>query len=272
MILKYRYYLKNRSGGKSEKFPAQISFPGGKSEGDETLYQTVIRETLEETNLDLNDWTKFVHCGEFPATLPLIQIKNVGKIWVKWYMFMQIWFDELETISNPREIDELIWTSLEYFVENSDKNINMFDCYIYPNTPKQIIARIFSIKLLDSTQITVTDNYKNSSAIKEDWTLAGVTYYFILYLIRWSNLTRSKDHFNSFNKYFYYTQSELKTPIMNKILWIPRLSWYNPNTYYMEKWTPEWVHSFAIYHQISRAHIIALSTSIVAGIFFVILI
>ena len=165
VILNYKYYLKNRSGGKNEKFPAQISLPGGKSEGDETFYQTVIRETFEETKLCLDDNLKFVHWGEFPATLPLIQINNVGKYWVKCYMFMQIWFDDLETVSNPGEIDELIWTSLEYFIENSDKYISLYDWYIYPNTPKQIIAKVYSIKLLDSVKSSVADLYKNQDAI-----------------------------------------------------------------------------------------------------------
>ena len=50
-----------RARSEKEKFPAQISFPGGKHEAGETYFETAIRETLEETNLNLKDESKFAY-------------------------------------------------------------------------------------------------------------------------------------------------------------------------------------------------------------------
>jgi len=131
--------LKNRSSNDIEKFPAQVSLPGGKPEKGENLLQTAIRETQEETGLNLLDEFEFAYLGEFPSTLPFMRMRKMGSIFVKAFLFLQISFDPISIHPNPGEIDECLWTSIEYFVENPKQFFERDNLNFLANTPQEFI-------------------------------------------------------------------------------------------------------------------------------------
>jgi len=134
--------FEKRSSGDREKFPSHISFPGGKPEPRESILDTAIRETYEETNLNLSDYNKFVYCGEYPATFPFMTVKDIGDIYVKAFVFIQISFEIIPITVNPGEIDDCIWTSLEYFESNDPKFFEKYYCPFFPGTPIEFTCEL----------------------------------------------------------------------------------------------------------------------------------
>jgi len=208
--------LKNRSSNGKEKFPAQISLPGGKPEKGEHLLQTAIRETYEETGLDLSNELEFAYLGEFPTILPFMKIKTVGNIYVKAFMFLQISLDPLPLMCNPGEIDDCIWTSVEYFKENPNWFFRKFDLCFFPNTSKEFVCKMPTLPLYDSDKYTLTDLYNNPELLREDFKLWWITLFFIIDFIKFGKYVKDKAELKRFNKYYYYSVDHVR------LSWIER--------------------------------------------------
>lgn len=97
--------LRNHSG--------QISFPGGRSENDETYEQTALRETEEEVGISRNKIKLIGRLSNLyvPPSNNIIQ-PIVGHI-----------EDNLQLLPNPDEVEEVFYTPIEYFLD--EKNIKI---------------------------------------------------------------------------------------------------------------------------------------------------
>ena len=239
--------FEQRSSGEKEKFPSQVSLPGGKPDENENLLQTAIRETFEETSIELLNSKNFAYIGEFPATLPFMQLQAYGKIYVKCFMFIQLNFDIIKVVPNPGEIDKWIWTSLQFFAENPDNFYCVNRLRFFPNSAIELEWWLPSIKLLDSELYSLWDLYKNPELISDDFKLGGLTYYFVYWIISYWRLIKKQnpancpdkepniDHFHLFHKFFIYSVKGPNMPLVSKILGISNAKKYDPNTFYNKK-------------------------------------
>lgn len=80
------------------------SFPKGHVEGNETEFETALREIKEETNLDVEIDTNFRHQITY-----LLESKNI----MKDVVFFVATPTTFELISQEGEIDECVWCSYE---------------------------------------------------------------------------------------------------------------------------------------------------------------
>lgn len=172
--------FEKRSSTGSEKFPAQVSLPGGKPEGNENLLETAIRETFEETSLNLTEELDFVYLGEFPSVLPFMKIKKVGSIYVKAFVFVQISFDPIPMFTQPGEIDEWMWTSIDYIRQHPQQFYVDYSCLFFPNTDREFQWVLPTVLLFDSEKYSVDDLMKNPEFINKDFKLWGLTLFFII--------------------------------------------------------------------------------------------
>ena len=58
-------YLK-RGNKANDRYAGNLVFPGGMMEPGETLLQTCVRETREETAIDLHEQNNYVYLGPYP--------------------------------------------------------------------------------------------------------------------------------------------------------------------------------------------------------------
>ena len=196
--------FEKRSSLGNEKFPAQISLPGGKRENKETLLETAIRETLEETGINVDNEWDFAYCGEFPNVLPFMKVKDIGNIYVKGFIFFRLIFDPIPIITQKGEIDECLWTSIDYLRESPDQFYEDFECKFFPNTPTEFKWILPSIKLFDSENFTLGDLYKNPEIIREDFKLWGLSLFFIIDLMKFAKYIERESDLKRFSKFYYY--------------------------------------------------------------------
>ncbi|TNE33055.1 CoA pyrophosphatase [bacterium] len=97
--------LRNHSG--------QISFPGGRSENDETYEQTALRETEEEVGISRNKIKLIGRLSNIyvPPSNNIIQ-PVVGHV-----------EDNLHLLPNPDEVEEAFYVPIDYFLD--EKNIKV---------------------------------------------------------------------------------------------------------------------------------------------------
>ena len=87
--------------------PDSWTFPGGKQEYEETLLETAIRETKEETNLLLKDVQVFTATDEFQSDRHFVTIGVISSSYE----------GELR-VMEPSKIDEWKWFDLKHLPEN----------------------------------------------------------------------------------------------------------------------------------------------------------
>lgn len=97
--------LVRRAVHESDPWSAHVALPGGRSEpGDESLLHTAIRETLEETGLDLTAATLLGTLSEIRPRSP-----NLPPIIVRPYVFLA---GDRGTLVMSDEIAEIFWAPL----------------------------------------------------------------------------------------------------------------------------------------------------------------
>ena len=87
--------------------PDSWTFPGGKQEYEETLLETAVRETKEETNLLLKDVQVFTATDEFQSDRHFVTIGVISSSYE----------GELR-VMEPSKIDEWKWFDLKHLPEN----------------------------------------------------------------------------------------------------------------------------------------------------------
>ncbi|MBA3340997.1 MAG: CoA pyrophosphatase [Gemmatimonadaceae bacterium] len=97
----------------ADPWSGQIAFPGGRSEpGDETLRDTAIRETLEETSIDLRQ------CGEMLGTLDDLRptARLLPRVIVRPYVFLTGGTPDPEM---SHEVAACFWVPLSVLLDRS---------------------------------------------------------------------------------------------------------------------------------------------------------
>ncbi|MGA2310307.1 MAG: CoA pyrophosphatase [Candidatus Bathyarchaeia archaeon] len=103
--------LVRRVQNSRDPWSGQMALPGGKREPkDKNLKETVIRETLEETNINL-----LQNC-EFLGVMRVFQSKPRPEI--KVLPFAILTENEPSIILNEKELEEYLWIPLEELVRN----------------------------------------------------------------------------------------------------------------------------------------------------------
>ena len=107
VLLGHRVDNKTDTGGIYE--PGSWTCPGGKQEYDETIFECAIRETKEETNLDLDisslqlfDATDDIQPNKHYVTLDVLATKYSGEL----------------KVMEPEKIDKWEWFDLDDLPEN----------------------------------------------------------------------------------------------------------------------------------------------------------
>ncbi|MDH5450335.1 MAG: CoA pyrophosphatase [Candidatus Bathyarchaeota archaeon] len=94
-----------------DPWSGQMAFPGGKRDAmDKHLKQTVVRETLEETNINLRD------CCHFLGTLTAI--RSTRRPEMKILPFVILLDHEPLIKLSERELEGFVWISLRELVQN----------------------------------------------------------------------------------------------------------------------------------------------------------
>jgi len=95
----------------TDPWSGQMAFPGGKRDAkDKHLKQTVVRETLEETNISLHDRCRFL--GTLTAT------RSTQRPEMKVLPFVILLDHDPLIKLNERELEGFVWISLRELVQN----------------------------------------------------------------------------------------------------------------------------------------------------------
>eukprot|EP01130_Rhizamoeba_saxonica_P000690 TRINITY_DN10629_c0_g1_i2.p1 TRINITY_DN10629_c0_g1~~TRINITY_DN10629_c0_g1_i2.p1 ORF type:complete len:165 (-),score=21.15 TRINITY_DN10629_c0_g1_i2:90-584(-) len=97
-----------------DTWSGHVCFPGGKCEHNEPMLQTAIRETFEETAMNLNDTTKFVLLGRTENIVQPSYDHHPFTITV--FLFLQI-VPEVEIHLNLSELIDYQWVNPSFFVD-----------------------------------------------------------------------------------------------------------------------------------------------------------
>lgn len=118
ILLGHRTSTSKDTGGIYE--PDTWTFPGGKQKYEETIIETAIRETKEETNLDIKDIHIFTASDEFQPDRHYVTIGVISSSYE----------GELKTME-PNKIDKWSWFDLNDLPENIyTPSKNMIDEYL----------------------------------------------------------------------------------------------------------------------------------------------
>lgn len=118
VLLGHRVPNSKDTGGIYE--PDSWTFPGGKQEYDETVLETAIRETKEETNLDISNVYVYTASDEFQPDRHYVTIGVISSSYE----------GELK-VMEPNKIDKWSWFDLNNLPENLyTPTKNMIDEYI----------------------------------------------------------------------------------------------------------------------------------------------
>jgi 8-oxo-dGTP pyrophosphatase MutT (NUDIX family) len=102
----YKILFLKRVENPSDPWSGQMAFPGGKREiGDLTLMETVIRETREETNINLQQGCKVLGV--------LTAVRSTQKPRLKVLPFVAVLGQEPSIELNKWEIEDYFWFSLK---------------------------------------------------------------------------------------------------------------------------------------------------------------
>ncbi len=117
VLLGHRVNKAKDTGGIYE--PDSWTFPGGKQEYNETVLETAIRETKEETNLDLNELYVYTATDEFQSDRHFVTIGVISSSYE----------GELK-VMEPDKINEWKWFDLNDLPKNIyTPSKNMIDEY-----------------------------------------------------------------------------------------------------------------------------------------------
>jgi len=95
----------------ADSWSGQIAFPGGKRDAkDKNLKQTIVRETLEETNIDLLDRCRFLGA--------LTALRSTRRPEMKVLPFVILLGHEPTIKLNEKELEGFVWILLEELVRN----------------------------------------------------------------------------------------------------------------------------------------------------------
>ena len=119
----FEVLLVKRIENPDDPWSGEMGFPGGKrSPEDQDLKQTVIRETLEETNINLIDDSRFLG-----VMTPLTSIRRPR---IKVLPFIAILNREPSIKLNRKELESFVWFSIEEIFQSQD--IVKFDFGEFP--------------------------------------------------------------------------------------------------------------------------------------------
>ncbi len=123
-----KVFFVKRVENPSDPWSGQMAFPGGKRDAkDQNLKQTVVRETSEETNINLLDRCRFL--GVMAA------FKSTRRPEMKILPFV-ILLEHEPSIKLNEELKEFVWISLEELVQHrgiSKFSFGEFPAYIVGN-------------------------------------------------------------------------------------------------------------------------------------------
>jgi 8-oxo-dGTP pyrophosphatase MutT (NUDIX family) len=95
----------------ADPWSGQVAFPGGKRDAkDKNLKQTVVRETLEETNVNLLDGCHFLGV--------LTAVRSTRRPEMKILPFIVLLEHDPTIKLNIQELEGFVWISLEELVQN----------------------------------------------------------------------------------------------------------------------------------------------------------
>jgi 8-oxo-dGTP diphosphatase len=95
----------------ADPWSGQVAFPGGKRDiKDKNLKQTVVRETFEETNINLLDSCRFLGA--------LTALRSTRRPEMKILPFVILLEHEPPIKLNVKELEGSVWVSLEELVQN----------------------------------------------------------------------------------------------------------------------------------------------------------
>lgn len=118
VLLGHRVVNSEDTGGIYE--PDSWTFPGGKQEYEETIIETAIRETKEETNLDISNIRVYTATDEFQTDRHYVTIGVISSSYE----------GELK-VMEPNKIDRWSWFDLNNLPDNIyTPSQNMLDEYI----------------------------------------------------------------------------------------------------------------------------------------------
>ena len=94
----------------ADPWSGQMAFPGGKRDAkDQNLKQTVVRETLEETNINLLDRGRFLGVIETLRSAPRPEMKILPFV---------VLLEHEPSIKLNEELEGFVWISLEELVQH----------------------------------------------------------------------------------------------------------------------------------------------------------
>lgn len=124
VLLGHRLPTIKDTGGIYE--PDSWTFPGGKQEYEETVIETAIRETKEETNLDISDIHVYTATDEFQSDRHYVTIGVISSSYE----------GELKAME-PNKIDRWSWFDLDNLPDNIyTPSKNMIDEYLRRESSK----------------------------------------------------------------------------------------------------------------------------------------
>jgi len=107
----FRVLFVKRVENPADPWSGQVAFPGGKRDAkDKNLKQTVVRETLEETNINLLDHCRFL--GVLKA------VRSTQRPEMKILPFVILLEHEPQIKLNVQELEGFVWISLEELAQN----------------------------------------------------------------------------------------------------------------------------------------------------------
>jgi len=126
----FRILLVKRAENPVDPWSGQMAFPGGKrSPEDQSLRQTVVRETLEETNINLLDRCRFL--GVMTA------LTSTQRPEMKILPFVILLEHEPSIRLNEKELEGFVWISLEELIQHKGTfkfSFGKFPAYIVGST------------------------------------------------------------------------------------------------------------------------------------------
>jgi len=172
--------LVKRATNPRDLHSGQIAFPGGKCDNSETDYEAVLRETMEEVGLDLQNTQKFAYLGRYPTNFFAYYHKGLAT-YISVHVFIAL--DKLELCASPDEIEQCFWVPLKFFTEPERLRIS-----VYENTKSQMSTlvrkdnsmkgKIASYILKDYKSINIPQIRLMNNEI-----LYGLTLYMIIYMM-----------------------------------------------------------------------------------------
>lgn len=107
----FRILFVKRVENPVDPWSGQMAFPGGKrSSEDQSLRQTVVRETLEETNIDLLDRCRFLGV--------MTVLTSTQRPEMKVLPFVVLLEREPSIKLNKKELERFVWISMEELFRN----------------------------------------------------------------------------------------------------------------------------------------------------------